>query len=70
MSIKEKLREVAFILRRTIMDAETTPLPEKITIADIANGEIDVPEILEELMTNMICGPNYRRRIKTLKKGE
>ena len=32
MSIKEKLREVTFILRRTIMDAETTPLPEKITL--------------------------------------
>ena len=67
MSIKEKLREVAFILRRTIMDAETTPLPAKITIADIANGEIDAPEILEEFMTNMICGPDYRRRTDTKK---
>ena len=68
MSIKEKLREVAFILRRTIMDAETTPLPAKITIADIANGEIDVPEILEEFMTNMICGLDYRRRTDTKEK--
>ena len=68
-SIKEKLGEVAFILRRTIMDAETTPLPEKITVADIANGEIDVPDILEEFMTNSICVPNYRRQTDT-KKGE
>ena len=65
MSIKEKLREVAFILRRTIMDAETTPLLEKITITDIANGEIDIPEILEEFMTNVICGPDYKRQINT-----
>ena len=69
MSIKEKLGDVAFILRRTIMDAETTPLPEKITVADIANGEIDVPDILEEFMTNSICVPNYRRQTDT-KKGE
>ena len=60
ISIKEKLREVAFILRRTIMDAETTPLPEKITILDITNGKIDIPEMLEEFMTNMICRPDYR----------
>ena len=43
------------------MDAETTPLPEKITILDITNGEIDIPEMLEEFMTNMICRPDYRR---------
>ena len=65
MSIKEKLREVAFILRRTIMNAETTPLTKKITIADIANGKIDVAKILEEFMTNMICGPDYRSRTDT-----
>ena len=57
-----KLKEVAFILRRTIMNAETTPLTEKITIADIANGERDVPKILEELMTNMTRRPDYSSR--------
>ena len=52
-------------MRRTIIDAETNPLPEKITIADIANGEIDVPEILEEFMTNRIFGPDYRWQFDT-----
>ena len=47
------------------MNAETTPLTKKITIADIANGKIDVAKILEEFMTNMICGPDYRSRTDT-----
>lgn len=46
MSIKEKLRKAAFILRRTIINAERTPLPEKITIADIENSDRDVPGTL------------------------
>ena len=37
------------------MDADAAPLPEKTTTAGIEKGEVDLPEILEEFITNMIC---------------
>ena len=38
-----QIREVALLLRESIMNAEKTPLPESLTLKDILKGEVQVP---------------------------
>ena len=61
-NVKSKLRDVAFLLRETIMEAEVRPLPKDLTADDICKGEVDVPEIITTFLTDLICGPDYRRK--------
>ena len=56
------------------MKAEHTPLPENLTIEDVANGEVQVPPIVHFFFQHLIGGPDSRtnnraarqRRIKSL----
>ena len=56
-----KIRDVAFALRSSIIEAKTTPLPENITIEDIQKGEIEIPEVVIQFFTDLIGGPDPRR---------
>ena len=52
-----KIRDVAFALRRIIMETKKTPLPQTITIGDIIAGEVEIPNTLEQFFTYLVCGP-------------
>ena len=41
-----QIREVALLLRKSIMNAEKTPLSESLTLKDILKGEVQVQCII------------------------
>ena len=51
---------MAFDLRRSILKAPKHSLQNSISIKDIAEGEIDVPEILMAFLNYLIWGPDTR----------
>ena len=60
-NISNKVREVAFILRKEIMEAEKTDLPQNLRLEDLMSGEVQIPDILLQFMTLLITGPDKRR---------
>ena len=65
--VNVKIRDVAYALREAIMNSEKTPLPDNLTIEDIANGEVNVPEIVTQFFQHLICGPDSRRWQQSMK---
>ena len=55
--IKNKIKDVAFILRAAIRYAERRPLRQNITLEEIQIGEVDVPELVELFCQFLVCGP-------------
>ena len=55
--IKNKIKDVAFILRAAIRDAERRPLRQNITLEEIQNSEVDVPELVDLFGQFVVCGP-------------
>ena len=62
-----KIKEVAFLIRKSILDCKHQPLQENITLEDIKKGEIETPEILENFLTYLIAGPDSRRHESDVK---
>ena len=60
-NIDTKARGVAYALRSVILKAQKTPLPENLTIKDILQGEVQVPDIVNNFLDNLICGPDIQR---------
>ena len=56
-----KVRDVAFLIRKAIMSAETKKLTDKITLQGLSEGEVDVPNILNKFLEYLIGGPDSRR---------
>ena len=57
-NISNKVREVAFIRRKEIMEAEKTDLPQNLQLEDLMSGEVQIPDILLQFMTLLITGPH------------
>ena len=51
-----KVRDVAFLLRRSTLNAKRNPLPEHLKLTDILQGE--VPKNLRQFLHYLIYGPN------------
>ena len=47
MGIKEKIHDVALVLREEISKTEESQLPDNLKIEDIQKGEVDIPELKE-----------------------
>ena len=43
------------------METDKHPLPERLTVDDIINGETEVPDTLFQFFNNLVCGPDKRR---------
>ena len=57
-----KIREVGYLLREEINSLPKKNLPSTFTINDLIKGEVDVPELLLQFFTALICGPDPRQR--------
>ena len=55
-----KLRDVAFSLRKSVLNSKHYPLPGDIKLQNIFKGEIDIPEELIFFLTHLIKGPDSR----------
>ena len=55
-----KLRDVAFSLRKSILNSKHSPLPDDISLQNILKGEIEIPEDLKSFFTHLITGPDSR----------
>ena len=53
-----KVRDVAFLPRRSILNAKRNPLPEHFKLTDIFQGETEVPEKLRQFLHYVIYGLN------------
>ena len=62
-----QIREVALLLRESIMNAEKTPLPESLTLKDILKGEVQVLPNVSLFFKYLIAGPDSRRWKQTIK---
>ena len=62
-----QIREVALLLRESIINAEKTPLPESLTLKDILKGEVQVPSNLSLLFKYLIAGPDSKIWKQTIK---
>ena len=67
MGIKEKIRDVALVLREEISKTEESQLPDNLKIEDIQKGEVDIPELVELFFQNLRGGPDSRRWASNLK---
>ena len=56
-----KIKEVAFLIRKSILYCKHQPLPENITLEDVKKGEVETPEILEKFLIYLIADPDSRR---------
>ena len=56
--VQVKVRDVAFLLQRSILNAKINPLPEHLKLTDILQGEIEVPKNLRQFLHYLIYGPN------------
>jgi len=61
MDIGLQVREIAFLLRRSVLSASHNPLPADITISDILKGEVEIPDLLREFFTYLLDGPIQRK---------
>ena len=59
--LRVQIKDLAYKLRKCILDSPHTPLPEDLRIADILKGEIVVPELLDEFVSTLVQGPDVRR---------
>ncbi|CAB4037632.1 Hypothetical predicted protein [Paramuricea clavata] len=57
--IKAKIRDVAFELRQSIIDAEKLAMSDEVKLADIIR-EVEIPDILLDFYTYLIGGPDQR----------
>ena len=62
-----QIRDVAFLLRESIINAENAPLPESLTLKDILKGEVQVPSNVSLFFKYLIAGPDSRRWKQTIK---
>ena len=62
-----KIKEVAFLTRKSILDCKHKPLPENITLEDVKKGEVETFEILEKFLTYLIAGPDSRKHESDVK---
>ena len=63
-----QIRNIALKLREAILEAETKKLPENLTLEDIKEGEVKVPEVVNQFMSYVIGGPDKRKWKNTTKK--
>lgn len=59
---EEIVQKAAVILRRSIRELEKKPIPEKILVSDLMNGECKVPDILTDFYNILLSGGAYRRK--------
>ena len=62
-----QIRDVALLLRESIINAENAPLPESLTLKDILKGEVQVPSNVSLFFKYLIAGPDSRRWKQTIK---
>ncbi len=55
-SALKKIREVALLLRKEILNLVKKPLPEKLTLQDIYEGEIQAPKMLSRFFQYLVAG--------------
>ena len=60
-SLDIQIRDIAYTLRESIMNAERKPLPENLKLEDISKGEVDVPYLVTLFFQHLIGGPDSRR---------
>ena len=53
-----KVRDAAFLLQRSILNAKRNPLPEHLKLTDILQGKVEVPENLHHFSHYLKYGPN------------
>lgn len=56
----QKLKDVAYLLRREIFNAPKQLLPDEVTVDDINAGEVSVPENVKSFFKFLIRGPDSR----------
>ena len=66
--VQVKMRDAAYTLWKTIMEAKRTPLSENLKIEDIANGEIMIPDTFLQFFTHLICGSDKGKCVTESKK--
>lgn len=59
--VEAKVRDAAFVLRSEILKASRKPLPSKLTMKDITDGEIESPELLVFFLKCLISGPTLKK---------
>ncbi|KAK6168761.1 hypothetical protein SNE40_019944 [Patella caerulea] len=60
-SIKAKIRDTAYILRKEILNVPKSTLSSKLTVQDIIQGEASVPDLVIDFFTHLLGGPDQRR---------
>ena len=55
-----KLQDIAFSLRKSILNSKHSPLPDDISLQYMLKGEIKIPEGLMLFLTHLITGPDSR----------
>ena len=63
-----QIRNMALKLREAIMEAETKKLPENLTLENLKEGEVKVPDVVNQFMSYVIGGPDKRKWISKRKK--
>lgn len=59
---QNKQESVAYAIRNAVKMIERNPLPDKVQVEDLLNGECQIPEMLFAFISNLIQGPDYRRK--------
>ena len=57
---ENQIKEVTFLLRKSIFGCKNTVLPNNLTIKDIKKGECETTEILRSFYKHLIVGPDQR----------
>ena len=60
--VHHKVRDVALLLRRAILEAPKSSLPVNVKLEDICQGEVNIPPILQQFFTFLISGLDKRRQ--------
>ena len=55
-----QIRHVAFKLRQEIMNASSIKLSEHLIVEDIFDGEVEVPDLVQNFFKYLIGGPDSR----------
>ena len=55
------MKQAANVLRKSIQEADITPLPEDLVVEDIEKGEIGVPEEVKEFYKYLIGGERSKK---------
>ena len=54
------MRDVAFMLRESILNVDKSKLPDNITVDDIVTGTAGIPPNLDKFLQYLIGGPDLR----------